>query len=277
MPIVMTKPFHRFELKYGKYFTVLEGTELDALFDAYSIYTIRLTENAQEHGISTEEPNWPMTVSMLSSINAYLTVYPDSVSMEELGNLSTPDARKMDLFYRGMAICMRYAFYPDENWNDLYKGWKGGLAYATKQYARCFISYSSKDEEFAQRLYSGLARRKVPCWFAPKDIPIGGKIWDEIRRAIDFTDKVIVILSKNSIQSEWVEDEITAAFENERNLGKEILIPVRIDDEVMTSKEAWASKVRARNIADFTNWNEEAVFRKGILRIVRSLSENRSI
>jgi Pentapeptide repeats (8 copies)/TIR domain len=43
------------------------------------------------------------------------------------------------------------------------------------EYYTCFISYSSKDQELAERLYADLQRNGVRCWFAPEDLKIGDK------------------------------------------------------------------------------------------------------
>jgi hypothetical protein len=34
----------------------------------------------------------------------------------------------------------------------------------------CFLSYSTQDQEFAERLYVDLQSKGVRCWFAPHDI-----------------------------------------------------------------------------------------------------------
>src|SRR5206468_6557650 len=59
----------------------------------------------------------------------------------------------------------------------------------------CFISYSTKNQDFADRLHADLQTKGVRCWFAPHDMPIGGKILDEIDAAIRLRDKVVLILS----------------------------------------------------------------------------------
>jgi hypothetical protein len=100
------------------------------------------------------------------------------------------------------------------------------------QYFSCFISYSTKDQDFADRLYDGLQGNGVRCWFAPHDIPIGGKILDEIDAAIRLRDKVLLILSERSIQSGWVEDEVTKAFEEERKRRQIVLFPIRLEEPV---------------------------------------------
>ena len=64
------------------------------------------------------------------------------------------------------------------------------------QFYSCFISYSSKDQAFAERLHADLQAKGVRCWFAPHDMPIGAKILDAIDEAIRLRDKVLLILSE---------------------------------------------------------------------------------
>jgi hypothetical protein len=76
------------------------------------------------------------------------------------------------------------------------------------QFYSCFISYSRNDQLFAERLHADLQNKGVRCWFAPHDLPIGAKTWDAIDQPIRLRDKLLLILSKSSIASEWVEDEV---------------------------------------------------------------------
>ena len=52
------------------------------------------------------------------------------------------------------------------------------------QFYSCFISYSHKDEAFAEHLHSGLQGKGVRCWYAPHDLPIGAKIRPVIDESI---------------------------------------------------------------------------------------------
>jgi hypothetical protein len=140
------------------------------------------------------------------------------------------------------------------------------------QHYSCFISYSAKDQNFADRIYSDLQNRGIRCWFAPHDLPIGGKITDEIDAAIRLWDKVLLILSEHSIHSDWVEDEVKIAFEEERKRGQIVLFPIRLDDVVMTTREAWAAKLRIdRNIGDFRQWKDHDAYKQGLERALRDL------
>ena len=48
------------------------------------------------------------------------------------------------------------------------------------QFYTCFISYSAKDQAFAERLHTDLQDKGVRCWFAPKDLEIGAKTAREL-------------------------------------------------------------------------------------------------
>ena len=140
------------------------------------------------------------------------------------------------------------------------------------QFYSCFISYSSKDDEFAQRLHADLQNKGVRCWFAPHDMPIGARILDAIDEAIRLRDKVLLILSADAIASDWVEDEVSKAFAEERDRKQVILFPIRLDDTVMQEPEPWARKLRdQRNIGDFTSWKDHDAYQKGLQRLLRDL------
>jgi hypothetical protein len=140
------------------------------------------------------------------------------------------------------------------------------------QFFSCFICYSSRDQEFADRLHADLQSKGVRCWFAPHDLPIGAKTWDTIDEAIRLRGKVLLILSKNSIGSDWVEDEVTKAFAEERTRKQLVLFPIRLDDAVIKTTEAWAGKLRGnRNIGDFRRWKDHDDYQKALERVLRDL------
>ena len=69
------------------------------------------------------------------------------------------------------------------------------------QFYSCFISYSSKDGEFAERLHADLQSKNVRCWFAPEDLKIGDRIRPRIDEAIRVHDKLLLVLTENSMKS----------------------------------------------------------------------------
>lgn len=140
------------------------------------------------------------------------------------------------------------------------------------EFYSCLISYSSKDQAFVERLYSDLRGKRVRCWYAPEDLRIGAKIRVGIDESIRVHDKLLLILSKNSIESEWVEKEVETAMERERRQKRTILFPIRLDDAVLEVESGWAADVRrSRNIGDFRRWKSHDVYSKSFERLLRDL------
>jgi hypothetical protein len=139
-------------------------------------------------------------------------------------------------------------------------------------YSSCFISYSSKNQEFADRLYADLQSNGVRCWFAPKDIAIGARVRDAIDEGIRDKDRVLLILSEQSVSSSWVEKEVETAFEEEARRGNVVLFPIRLDGAVMVASQSWAGDIRrARHIGDFSRWKEHDVYHQALRTLLRDL------
>jgi hypothetical protein len=111
----------------------------------------------------------------------------------------------------------------------------------------------------------------VRCWFAPHDLPIGEDILDGVDAAIRVRDKVLLILSEHSIGSNWVKKEVNIAFEEEDRRKCAILFPVRIDDTVMETNDAWAAQLRRRRIGDFRGWKDHDGYKESFERVLRDL------
>ena len=88
-----------------------------------------------------------------------------------------------------------------------------------------FISYSSKDLEFALQIVKLLNEMGVSYWKAPEMIPAGSSYAREIPRAIRECEVFILLLSKDSQTSIWVEKEIDSAINNRKTI-----LPMRIDE-----------------------------------------------
>ena len=84
---------------------------------------------------------------------------------------------------------------------DLFIQYLPSLLNEAIQYFSCFISHSTNDKEFANTLYVDLQARDVRCWFAPHDIQGGRKIHEQIDEALRVYDKLLLILSDASMNS----------------------------------------------------------------------------
>ncbi len=140
------------------------------------------------------------------------------------------------------------------------------------EYYTCFISYSTKDRGFVERLYADLRAKGVRCWYAPVDLKTGEEFQRRIEEAIRSHDKLLVVLSEHSLNSIWVENEVMAALEREQQQHKWVLFPITLDERVMQTSLPWAATIRrTRHIGDFTCWKDHDAYQKGLERLMRDL------
>lgn len=148
------------------------------------------------------------------------------------------------------------------------------------QFYSCFISYSMRDEEFARRLYSRMRDEKLRVWFAPEDMKGGQKLQEQIERAIQLHDRLLLVLSESSMQSKWVLTEIRRARKVELKENRRKLFPIRLVD--FETLQAWerfdadtgedlAAEVREYFIPDFSNWKDQDAFEKAFARLLHDL------
>ena len=141
------------------------------------------------------------------------------------------------------------------------------------QFYSCFISYSTLDKEFVDSLYADLQMKGVRCWFAPEDLKIGDLFRQRIDDAIRLHDKLLLVLSEHSVGSDWVREEVESCLERERREKRTVLFPVRLDEAVIDTTEAWAASIRRqRHIGDFRDWKSHDAYKGGLKRLLRDLT-----
>jgi uncharacterized protein YjbI with pentapeptide repeats len=148
------------------------------------------------------------------------------------------------------------------------------------QFYSCFISYSTKDEDFAKQIHSKMRDEGLRVWFAPEDMQGGKKLHEQVDEAIRVFDKLLLILSPNSINSKWVRDEIRRARKSETLEGKRKLFPIRLTHyEGLRQWESFyadlaqdvAEEIREYFIPDFSNWKDHDSFEKAFARLLSDL------
>jgi TIR domain/Pentapeptide repeats (9 copies) len=141
------------------------------------------------------------------------------------------------------------------------------------QFSSCFISYASRDQAFAKRLYADLQNKGVRCWYAPEDMKIGDEFRSRIDASIYLHDRLLLILSEHSLQSRWVQKEVETAFEKEEQENRLVLFPLRLDEAVMHMNVGWAADIRRqRHIGDFTHWKKHDAYQQALARLLRDLT-----
>jgi uncharacterized protein YjbI with pentapeptide repeats len=148
------------------------------------------------------------------------------------------------------------------------------------QFYSCFISYSTKDQDFADRLFADLQSKGVRCWFAPHHIAAGKKIHEQIDEAIRLHDRLLLILSPASMESEWVKTEIGRARNREMKEKRRVLFPISLVD--FQCLRDWtcfngdigkdsAREVREYFIPDFSQWKSHEPYQHAFERLLRDL------
>jgi uncharacterized protein YjbI with pentapeptide repeats len=153
------------------------------------------------------------------------------------------------------------------------------------QFYSCFISYSTKDEAFAKRLHERMRAEKLRVWFSPEDVKGGEKLHAQIERAIQLHDRLLLVLSENSIESPWVVTEIRNARRAEIREKRRKLFPIRLCDfETLRHWECFdadfgadlANEIRQYFIPDFSNWKNHDDFEGAFARLLKDLRPSES-
>jgi hypothetical protein len=136
-----------------------------------------------------------------------------------------------------------------------------------------FISYSHVDSLFIDTIETHLIAQGIRFW---RDIyhAKAGRLEKQIDAAIHLNDLVLLVLSKDSTNSDWVEHEARKAREKEKQSGKDALCPVALDDSWKTCR--WPARLREQimeyNILDFSDWHDAAHFHKMFGKLLEGLN-----
>lgn len=92
-----------------------------------------------------------------------------------------------------------------------------------------FISYSSKDVTEVNEVINMLKDASISYWKAPEMIPVGSNYAKEIPRVISECDIFLLIISRESQKSIWVEKEIDFAINNRKTI-----VPLNLTNEKLS-------------------------------------------
>lgn len=149
-------------------------------------------------------------------------------------------------------------------------------------YYSCFISHSTADKDFADRLYADLQAKGVRCWYAPHDMEGGEHIDTQIDRAIKVHEKLLLVLSESSINSNWVKREISKAVNREDKEGKRVLFPISLVE--FSKIEEWefvdskgrdlSEEIRKFSIPSFKGWeHDNAIYTTEFPKLLKAFQD----
>jgi hypothetical protein len=129
------------------------------------------------------------------------------------------------------------------------------------QISPLFISYSHVDGEFVNKLGVCLDNLDIQYWHDIYDLK-AGRMEKQIDRAIRHNPTVLLVLSEHSLSSDWVEHEVRTARGLEKDIERDVLCPIALDDSWKDSR--WPKRVMERimeyNILEFSEWEDESKF-----------------
>jgi hypothetical protein len=204
----------------------------------------------------------------LSEAKGLETIRHAGPSIIDIDTISRSHGRIPEIFLRGCGL-------PDE-----FIVYIGSIFRRPIEFYSCFISYSTKDQEFADRLHADLQAKGVRCWFAPEEMKAGRKLHEQIDEAIRLHDKLLLILSEHSMSSNWVETEIANAREREKREGKQLLFPITlVPFEAIKQWKLFdadigidsAREIREYFIPDFSKWKNHDSYQTAFQRLVKDL------
>jgi hypothetical protein len=95
---------------------------------------------------------------------------------------------------------------------------------------KVFVSHASADKTFVDRLVSDLASRSIPVWYDKLDLRIGESVPGAINSGLSDSKYFAIVLSKASVASSWVREELNAALMRQVAKGGTFVLPLLIED-----------------------------------------------
>jgi hypothetical protein len=141
-----------------------------------------------------------------------------------------------------------------------------------------FISYSWSNAKFVDKLYARLKEEQASVWLDRHDM-VAGALQKQIHRAIRLNDIVVLVLSKASIESDFVANELEMARKKEKEEKRDVLCPIALDgawkkklDADEPNRALWLT-LKQKNVLDFSKWKTKA-FEPVYEKLVRGLKIN---
>lgn len=121
------------------------------------------------------------------------------------------------------SLCQRLTNQPKTQWTQTEN------VTAPKISPNIFVSYSNEDRHIAEMISKRLQASGLQPWLAHQALARGDSIRETIGSVIGSSDFFIILLSRNSVQSEWVRHELMAALQ-ELSTRDITILPVLLED-----------------------------------------------
>lgn len=93
-----------------------------------------------------------------------------------------------------------------------------------------FISYSHADRQFVAKLASDLLKQRIRVWWDEWEIKVGDSLLQKIQEGISTSSYLGVVLSPNSVNSAWVQEELNTALVRQLKEKRVVVLPILLQD-----------------------------------------------
>ncbi len=135
-----------------------------------------------------------------------------------------------------------------------------------------FFSYSRKDSEFVDAVEKRFDDKRIRYWRDTRHAT-SGPLEDIVDKAMHHGRIVLLILSKDSVESDWVQWEVKKARKLAKESKEHVLCPIALDASWETCR--WPERLRDQvaeyNILDFSEWEDEDALVAAFQRLIDGL------
>lgn len=141
------------------------------------------------------------------------------------------------------------------------------VRHAEHQHERiAFISHSTKDKPFVRRLAADLVASGVKVWIDEQNMLVGDSVPEKIAQGLAESDFFLIVVSENSVKSEWVKRELNNAIVHEIERRKVKVLPIKLDGAPMPDT------IKDKVYADFSHSYED-----GLEKLIRSIKGREAV
>jgi hypothetical protein len=95
---------------------------------------------------------------------------------------------------------------------------------------KVLVSHASADKPFVDRLAGDLAAHSIPVWYDKLDLRLGESVPGVINAGLSDSKYFAIVLSKASVSSSWVREELNAALMRQVAQGGTFILPLLLED-----------------------------------------------
>ena len=140
------------------------------------------------------------------------------------------------------------------------------------QVSPLFIAYSDADSTFVDKVGNSMTKKGIRYWRNMHDAK-AGQMEKQSHGLICQNPTVLLILSEHSLNSDWAKNEIRTALGREKEIGRDVLYPVALDESWKNSRGSKQAmeQITQGHIFDFSAWRNDSQFDSLLRRLIDGL------